>query len=175
MTASDLPPLERLEALEQIRTLKARYCRFIDTKQWQALRGLFSSGARFEGFGSAPDGSDADAFVAGVSSRLAQAVSTHHCHTPEIVLLTPTRARGVWAMQDHLQWPHAIALRELPDATGFVGSGHYEEEYVREEGQWKMAFLRLSRLRIDPLPAGTAFPAGGAGRAPDARWLDPAS
>ena len=42
--------VQRLLDLEQIRQLKARYCRFIDTKQWQLLRTLFTDGARFEGF-----------------------------------------------------------------------------------------------------------------------------
>jgi len=163
---------EKFEALEDIRSLKARYCRYIDTKQWERLRGLFSAGARFEGFGSAPEGADADAFVAGVSARLADAVSVHHCHTPEIVFLSPERARAVWAMQDHLEWPQPIRLKEAPEARGFTGWGHYEEAYVREDGAWKMDFLRLTRLRIDPLPAGGAFPDTAALRRAAPDWLD---
>lgn len=152
MTAQ--PSVQRLLDLEDIRALKARYCRAIDTKQWEQLRKLFGPDARFEGFGSAPDGADADAFVAGVSSRLAQAVSVHHCHTPEFVFLDADRARGVWAMQDHLEWPQPLALKEAPQARGFIGYGHYEEEYRRIDGKWHMTFLRLTRLRIDPLPRG---------------------
>lgn len=163
---------EKLDALEAIRALKARYCRHIDTKQWDRLRGLFAAGARFEGFGSAPDGADADTFVAGVSTRLAEAVSVHHCHTPDIVFLGPDRARGVWAMQDFLEWPQAIRLKEAPEARGFIGHGHYEEEYVREGGTWKMNFLRLTRLRLDPLPAGGAFPNAAALRPASPDWLD---
>lgn len=163
---------ERLKALEAIWALKARYCRYIDTKQWVGLRGLFSAGARFEGFGSAPDGADADAFVAGVSARLSEAVSVHHCHMPEIVFAGPDRARGVWAMQDHLEWPQAIQLKEAPEARGFVGYGHYEEAYVREDGSWKMDFLRLTRLRFDPLPTGGAFPNSAALRRASPDWLE---
>lgn len=163
---------EKVEALEAIRSLKARYCRYIDTKQWDRLRGLFGRSARFEGFGSAPDGADADAFVAGVSARLAKAVSVHHCHTPEIVFLAPDRARGVWAMQDHLEWPEAIRLKEAPEVRGFIGFGHYEEAYVREDGTWKMDFLRLTRLRIDPLPLDVAFPDPTALRRASPDWLD---
>jgi hypothetical protein len=165
---------EKLGALEDIRALKARYCRYIDTKQWDRLRGLFSADARFEGFGSAPDGSDADAFVRGVSTRLKDAVSIHHCHTPDIVFFGPSRARGVWAMQDHLEWPQPIRLKEAPEARGFVGFGHYEEEYVREAGAWKMHLLRLTRLRIDPLPTGGNFPDAAGLRLASPRWLDPA-
>lgn len=145
--------LQRQIDLEEIRALKARYCRAIDTKQWAQLRALFSDDARVEGFGSAPDGADADTFVAGVSTRLRDAISVHHCHMPEIVFLDDHRARGVWAMQDHLEWPAPIALKEAPLAHGFVGYGHYEEEYRRVDGRWRTQFMRLTRLRIDPLAA----------------------
>lgn len=163
---------DRSEALEAIHSLKARYCRYIDTKQWEGLRSLFSADARFEGFGSAPDGADADAFVAGVSQRLREAVSIHHCHMPEIVFLSADRARGVWAMNDHLEWPEPLQLKEAPEARGFVGYGHYEEEYAREQGVWKMVFLRLTRLRIDPLNAVGAFPNTAALRRASPDWLD---
>ncbi|MDA7419194.1 nuclear transport factor 2 family protein [Xenophilus arseniciresistens] len=172
MTGTDQQRLERLESLVSIRQLKSRYCRYIDTKQWEALRGLFTADARFEGFGSAPDGADVQTFVSGVAARLADAVSVHHCHTPEITLLSEDRARGVWAMQDHLQWPRAIALKEAPHASGFQGFGHYEEEYLREAGQWRMHRLRLTRLRIDPLPAATRFPEPASLRCHDPRWLE---
>lgn len=168
----DVP--ETFEALQAIHALKARYCRYIDTKQWAALRSLFSESARFEGFGSAPDGADADAFVAGVSARLREAVSIHHCHTPDIVFFGAGHARGVWAMQDHLEWPQPLQLKEAPEARGFVGFGHYEEAYVREHGVWKMDFLRLTRLRIDPLPGGGAFPNTAALRRASPDWLDQA-
>jgi hypothetical protein len=34
---------------------------------------------------------------------------------------------------------------------GLQGYGHYHEEYVREDGEWKIARLELSRLRVDPV------------------------
>lgn len=146
---------ERLAALEEIRSLKARYCRYIDTKQWKRLRSLFAPGAAFEGFSSASDGADADDFVHGVSGRLRDAVSVHHCHMPEIVLLDGDRARGVWAMQDHLEWPHPIKFGEAQEVHGFISFGHYEEEYCRIAGTWKFQFVRLTRLRLDWLPPGS--------------------
>ena len=87
-------------ALEEIKRLKAAYCRYLDTKQWQRLRALFADDTVFEGFGSAPTGSNADQFVAGITARLTDAVTIHHCHMPEIEFTAPGRARGVWAMMD---------------------------------------------------------------------------
>src|SRR5229473_1028477 len=65
-----------------------------------------------------PASTTADAFVARVSTNLANVLSVHHGHMPEIELTGPTTARGVWAMFDWLdhqnEWNH---VRQ--------GYGHY--------------------------------------------------
>jgi hypothetical protein len=137
--------------LDAIHQLKARYCRFIDTKQWEKLRGLFMPDARFEGLGSAPTGATVDMFVNGIGTRLAPVISIHHCHMPEIVFTGPDSARGIWAMMDYLEWPEGAGPHEAQGYRGFTGYGHYEEEYMRAADGWRIAFLRLTRLRIDPL------------------------
>ena len=50
-------------------------------------------------------------------------------------------------MFDYVEWPAA------DDGTraGLNGYGHYHEQYVREDGEWRIAHTRLERLRIDPL------------------------
>lgn len=151
----------QLASINDIHRLKARYCRFIDTKQWESLRALFATDATFEGFGSAPAGAGVDAFVKGVSKRLQNCVSIHHCHMPEILFQSDSRARGVWAMMDYVQWPEEFSPKETPGRPGFWGYGHYEEEYRRVDGEWKFAFLRLTRLRIDALPKGAEPPRAG--------------
>lgn len=153
--------VERLQAIEEIKRLKARYCWYIDTKQWEKFPTLFSPHARFEGFGSAPSGADVNMFVNGVRNRLRDAVSIHHCHQPDIAFTGPDTARGVWAMMDYLQWSDGFTPTEAPGQAGFIGYGHYEEEYTKTEGRWLMSFLRLTRLRIDALPAGHPSPVKG--------------
>lgn len=145
--------LRRLHDLERIKQLKARYCRYIDTKQWDRLRAIFAPDVRFEGLGSAPTGATLDDFITGISGRMKTAVSIHHCHTPEIEFTGPDSARGVWAMMDFVDWPNGPNPRETPDSRGFFGYGHYEEEYRRLDGEWKISFLRLTRLRVDPIAA----------------------
>ncbi|MEY3705996.1 MAG: hypothetical protein RL585_553 [Pseudomonadota bacterium] len=106
---------QRLSAFEAIRQLKAAYCRLLDCKQWQSLHALFSEDARFDGFGSAPDGSTRTAFVKGLEHRLTEAVSVHHCHNPEIDLLSDSEAKAIWPMMDYVQRamarPHTIKRR----------------------------------------------------------------
>lgn len=143
---------ERLVDREKIKTLKAQYCRFLDTKQWDPLRRLFLDEATFDGFGSAPTGSTADQFIAGASARLQEALTVHHCHMAEIAFDGPDRARAVWAMVDVVQFLDGREPIEAPGHSGFTGFGHYEDAYRRVDGIWVFASKRLSRIRIDPIP-----------------------
>lgn len=143
--------VDELTQIEQIKQLKSRYCRYIDTKQWSALRALFADDARFEGFASAPAGSGPETFVEVVSKRLKDAVTVHQAHMPDIELIGANSARGVWAMSDYLEWPAKVKLADGSEAKGYYGFGHYEEEYRKQGDAWKMQSLRLTRLRIVPL------------------------
>jgi hypothetical protein len=157
--------------LEQIKQLKSRYCRYVDLKHWERLRALFTSDARFEGLGSAPTGATVEQFIDGISRRLGPCVSIHHCHMPDIVFLDANRARGIWAMMDYLQWPEPIEIREAKGlVVGFTGYGHYEEEYRRTANGWRIALLRLTRMRIDAIPPGHPAPLPGFMAASD-DWL----
>jgi hypothetical protein len=170
----DIDNRYHLLSLERIAQLKARYCRYIDTKQWDRLRTVFAADCRFEGLGSAPAGADVDTFVNGVSARLGPTISVHHVHQPEIVLTGASTATGVWAMEDYVEWQDGGTVKEAPGAKGFRGYGHYEEEYRNEGGQWKISFLRLTRLRIDAVPADNPPARMGACQAsPD--WVEKAA
>ena len=168
---------EDLTAIREIETLKSRYCRFVDLKQWRRLPELFTDDARFEGFGAAPDGATLAEFVSGIERRLGGAVTVHHCHQPEIRLLPPDAAKAVWAMMDFNEWPHTIDLAGYSDASGFMGFGFYQDRYRRVNGAWRISFMRLTRIRVDPLrPAREArerfpFDRPFVHRRPDVDWL----
>jgi hypothetical protein len=142
--------VEELVEIEAIKQLKARYFRFLDTKQWEAMRGLFTDDAYIEGarpYESVDDFIEARPF-------LDRATTTHHGHMPEIVFQTPTTARGIWAMFDRVEFPEPFAEVDFRGVDnrdrrvrGFTGTGHYEEEYRKEAGIWKISWLRLTRLR----------------------------
>ncbi len=59
----DIDNRYHLLSLELIAQLKARYCRYIDTKQWDRLGSLFADDCKFEGLGSAPAGADVAAWA----------------------------------------------------------------------------------------------------------------
>jgi hypothetical protein len=141
--------LNTLEALEQIKQLKACYFRLMDNKQWQAWENLFTEDVTAVYY-NAPRDRPNDGLpvlqcagrtnlVEAVSRALSKGISIHQGYMPEIELTSPTTARGVWAMFDYLRLPNCI----------FKGYGHYEEEYVKEASGWKIKTIVLTRLHCD--------------------------
>lgn len=138
--------LERLEAIEAIRNLKARYFRLIDTKQWDALRGVFTDGMRVVTPAGATWMEGGEAYAASLKFGLGDAVSCHQGLTDEITVLDAGNASGIWAMQDIVTW-HDRHPREGWKAI--LGRGHYHETYRREDGEWRIATLMLTRITLD--------------------------
>ncbi len=134
------------DELEAIRQLKARYCRFLDTKDVESWRTVFTSDVvvRLDmavGTGghdpmTASPVEGVDTFVPMVMGGLDNVATMHHCHTPEITLTSPTTASGIWAMEDFLIFP---------DGRELHGAGHYHETYEKQGGTWRIKSLHLTR------------------------------
>ena len=119
--------------------LKARYCRLLDTKDWDGWKALFTPDCVIDT--TASGGSvtrDRDSFVASVSQSLAEAKTAHQVHSPEITI-DGDEARAVWAMQDRVVWGE----------RGLTGYGHYHERYRRTADGWQIAEQTLTRLHMD--------------------------
>lgn len=148
MTNDDLrllsDQIQKLHDIEDIKQLRARYTRWIDTQDWDALATEVTEDFHTETDGGTLDGRDV--VIKSVSQSLAGASTVHHCHTPEITITGPDAASGIWAMQDHVK----MTLKGSP--FSFRGAGHYHETYVRTEIGWRMKSSTLKRLTIDPLP-----------------------
>lgn len=145
--------LSRLSALEEIRRLKARYFRALDTQDWEAFRAVFTDDARIGPIESGyPDvllaprpaarapieSAEIDAFIQRVAANSVGRVTVHHGHQPEIELTGENDATGIWAMEDVLVWPE--------DGHRLRGAGHYWETYRYVDGEWRISSMRLTRL-----------------------------
>jgi uncharacterized protein (TIGR02246 family) len=128
--------------VEAIKQLKARYFRTLDTKDWAAMRQVFTDDVVMDTTAS-PGGTvvtGADEFMAFLLTVIGDVITVHHGHTPEIELTSATTATGVWAMEDMLRWP---------DGREMHGYGHYHEIYEWAEGEWRIKSSTLTRLRVD--------------------------
>lgn len=138
--------LERLEAIEDIRNLKARYFRLIDTKAWSDLPGLFTADLKMV----TPDGQvwleGGAAYANSLQFGLENAVSCHQGLTAEIELLDRENAHAIWAMQDVIEWADCHPREGWKAITG---RGHYHDTYRRQAGEWRIAAFTLTRLRLD--------------------------
>jgi hypothetical protein len=166
----DLAGLRDLLDIEAIKQLKARYFRFVDTKQWDRLREVFTDDVRIFVGGHLTGPADSpDAFVRSVATHLDGVRSVHLGYLPEIEVAGDGTARGIWAMHDELEFPagHREYSESRPRRRGF---GYYEEEYRREPDGWRISFVRVTRLRIDRLPGGLT-PAEDGQMPPTLDWL----
>jgi hypothetical protein len=141
----------RLDAIQDISRLKARYFRCLDTKDWNGFEQLFTPDASFDMRNGRGENMDPNAVVHGatairefVSNAVARRTTVHHGHTPEIEVIDGSHARGIWPMHDVLVVPEDV---DLPFKR-FEGFGHYHETYERRQGRWLIRTLCLTRLHI---------------------------
>jgi SnoaL-like domain len=153
-----MSPTERLLAIDAIKQLKARYFRFVDTKDWEGVASLFAPDAQFERRGAVnvldpwtgawtpplPEEPDVRSGRAEIVKMMRAAVgnmrTVHHGYMPEVEILDKVTARGIWAMSDEIRdVSHRLVLR---------GSGHYHETYERDAEGWLIKSARITRIQL---------------------------
>jgi hypothetical protein len=161
--------LQQLSDFEDIRTLKHRYFRAIDTADISLLAGLFTDDivvdyrggnyrAQFTGRENMLEFL-ANAFHSG-------ALAMHHGHMPEIRLTGDTSAEGIWYLED--------ILINLETRTHTFGSAIYRDIYRKVGDSWQIARTEYDRvfevaLPLDPNAAITAHHLAKTGRQPGER------
>ena len=146
-----LATLETLLAIEEIKRLKARYFRFMDTKDWAGFAEIFTPDAVFDVRGALEENSPGglepicgrSAIIDFVSAGIGPLTSAHYGHMPEIDILSEDSAVGIWALADVLRAPPGGPFAK------FYGYGHYHETYSRADGEWRIASLKITRLMVE--------------------------
>lgn len=149
-----MEPIDRLAAVEEIRGLKARYFRSMDTKDWDGFAAVFAPDATMDVSGEMGDSATETDTGAGVTrgrreiaafvrDAVDEVATVHHGHMAEIEITSATTATGIWAMEDVLRWPEGAPIATMH------GYGHYHETYAVHDGAWLIQSLVLTRLRVD--------------------------
>lgn len=151
---------EQLHHIEQIKQLKARYLRLMDAKLWDEWREVFTEDCVMRlGSDGAITLEGRTAIVARAREQLADRVTVHQGHMPEIELLSDTQAVGRWSL-------HAVSVHAETGGDPSQSFTLYEERYRRHPpGPWQIAEVTLrSLLRVtEDAPAMVAMtgPASG--------------
>ena len=161
--------LQQLSDLEDIRTLKHRYFRGIDTADPSLLEILFTADVSVDYRGgnyrvSLQGRDDMLEFLA--NSFHSGAIAMHHGHMPEITLTGANSAEGLWYLED--------IFINLEQKTHTIGSAIYRDHYRREGDRWLIARTEYDRVfeMIRPLAEDaeiTAHHLAKVGRKPEER------
>jgi hypothetical protein len=148
--------VERLSAIEDIKQAKARYFRGVDTGDSELVRSILAEDCVLDYSGCCTDPKTGRDFFPAMNVVLrgsaswsskglerAGIVSVHHGHDCEIRFTSDTTADVIWSMTDRLFMPPGAPFAQM------IGYGYYHETYRKIGGRWKIATLRISRLRVE--------------------------
>jgi ketosteroid isomerase-like protein len=123
----------RLKDIEAIRMLRYKYCRCVNQGQWNDLDDCFANDAVINfGGGLELKGKQAASQFYGGQLRYTTALAVVYTHNPEIEVTGDT-ARGLWEFDNF--------RIEAADKSASRTGGAYEEEYVKEDGTWRIKSL----------------------------------
>jgi len=140
---AQLSAVDKLVAIEEIKQLKARYFRCLDQKDWDCWRAVFASdfidGTRKEDV----EGMFRHLHENGLYDRVK---TVHHGGMPEIEILSPTTARGIWAGGSEVYFPPGQHFETTGKEVVAVGKSHhfytfYYETYVKRDGKWQIQVM----------------------------------
>ena len=148
----------------EIRRLRARYPRYLDNRQFEQLRTLFTDDATFSTPSAESAGAQGpDDFVAALEASPYLLGSVHHLYEPEIEITGERTARGLWGVSSvvsaDFEIRDGVPVPVETDEPGVIYMyGYYNDEYRKDGGVWRISSLRFSIadiLRLDRMQGRT--------------------
>ncbi len=139
--------LQQLSDLEDIKLLKHRYFRGIDTGDEALLATLFTDDVTIDyrgaGYRAQLEGKAAMLDFIGTAFN-SDVIAQHQGHMPEIEFTGPDEATGLWYLEDRFIDP----VRR----TDTIGTALYRDHYVRTDKGWKIARSEYDRVYETVVP-----------------------
>lgn len=135
--------------IELIKRLKYRYLRYLDQKLFDEMREVFTpdATARYSGGHYSYDGVEDIITFLKESMGSETFLSSHRCHHPEIDIVGPDSATGVWALED------TVIIEDL--GISLRGAAFYSDEYVRTADGWRISHTGYKRTFEEMHPRGS--------------------
>ena len=140
--------MQNLVEKDQIKELKARYFRGLDTKDWDLFASTLTEDVRgrYSGGQLSFDGKDPLVDFMRENLSVGTVITMHHGHHPEISINDDgIGATGVWYLQD--------MVIDLVGKTRLYGAAVYKDEYRKENGAWLISRTGYDRTFefVEPL------------------------
>ena len=130
-----------LTDIEEIQRVKNAYFRCIDTANIDELRELLTEDYSCSCIGGEYEytASGRDEFLEMTRDSFnSKMVTQHNAHGPEIEILSPTEARGLWYFSDQV---YNFFTKEL-----LIGTGLYRDRYVKVDDRWRIQRAEYERV-----------------------------
>lgn len=140
--------MQELYDIEEIKQLKARYFRALDTNDWALFGDCLSDDCHANYSDGRLVREGRDAIVAFMEKYMSAPtlLSMHHGHTPEITIVDNDHATGIWYLND--------MVMDLERKNQMFGAAIYRDEYTRDGDDWKISKTGYNRTfeYLQPIP-----------------------
>lgn len=135
--------------IDSVRRAKARYCRFVDTKDWPSFGALFIDRPMIHVFDTVGELIAAfdtrEDYVAAAKVFVEGGQTIHQLHNDEVDQISNVEISAIWSMEDVLVFSNPRADQPLRQ-NGF---GFYHETWTFSPAGWRIAKLELRRTILD--------------------------
>ena len=137
--------IQRLEDIEEIRQLQAKYQRVLDCRDFDGIGECFADDITTEYCNGYMEYTGKDEAIEFLVSCMPLTMPSHHLiHGGEIEIVDETHANGKWYLEDFL-------ISTLTDWDE-RGTAIYSNEYVKVGGKWlikKIGYMRVYEFRAN--------------------------
>jgi hypothetical protein len=141
-----MPPLDKVRT--EIWARKGRYCRLVDTRQWEEFATLLLPDVDVDISDDVPAEHGDGKFtgreqlvVRNTQFFMERGERAHHVHGSEIAFDDADNPSAIWSRYDRVIFPNSGPVPH----DGKTSHGFYHERYVRTADGWKIAALRVQR------------------------------
>jgi hypothetical protein len=147
--------LSTLEDIEEIKQLQAHYVNCVITTKWDDLVDCFSENGVFNAHAGVARGKKA------IKKLFVEEISKNHIGKEGLFAVHPIitvdgdKAKGSWLLYIQYALPRKLEtkLTQLPtnDAPDWL-QGYYDMKYIKEDGKWKISYLKFRGRLLSPIP-----------------------
>ena len=134
-----MTPADLVE-IEEIKAVKYRYLRAVDTRDWDLLESTLTEDATSAYSSGKLSYQGRDAILSFLRESMPEKdmLTSHKVHHPEIELTGPETATARWALED--------VVIIVPAGLTIRGAAYYEDRMVKVDGGWRIAHTGYRRV-----------------------------